>query len=216
MILLPWSENGNLSEAIMTSTTETTNNPFGNSSYNHFVSKFLDVVPSNAAIFVNNGFGALPREEMHRLTRMPTNPSLRNNSSPATAPLMDRSHHLFFPFIGGEDDRVALRFVLRLAKNPNVTATIMELKTSSMVSEKPQIIGSEDTTVGKSGTRIATLQKLHRTTSTEISSPPWRVLWQRSCSLESSLTPLIAQSESMTLLEMQGQRLACHRRTLAI
>lgn len=168
MILLPWSENGNLSEAIMTSTTETTNNPFGNSSYNHFVSNFLDGVPSNAAIFVNNGFGALPREEMHRLTRMPTNPSLRNNSSPATAPLMDRSHHLFFPFIGGEDDRVALRFVLRLAKNPNVTATI------------------------------------------------WQILWQRGCSLESSLTPLIAQSESMTLLDMQGQRLACHRRTLAI
>ena len=157
MMLLPWSETGNLSEGIMTSATETSLDPFGNTTYNHFVSKFLDRAPCNAAIFVNNGFGAIPQEEMRHLSRIPTTPSLRSGFSPATAPLMDRSHHIFFPFIGGEDDRVALRFVLRLAKNPNVTATIMQFKPSSMNLGSVDVAGSEETTVTNKSARIATV-----------------------------------------------------------
>jgi nucleotide-binding universal stress UspA family protein len=41
------------------------------------------------------------------------------------APIVDRSHHIYFPFFGGADDRVALRFVLQLAANTNITATII-------------------------------------------------------------------------------------------
>lgn len=133
MILLPWSENGNFSEAIMANMTETAPNAFGNSTYNHFVSKFLDYAPCNAAVFLNNGFGALSREEPRPLSRVPTSLSIRS-ALQATAPLMDRSHHIFFPYIGGDDDRVALRFVLRLAKNPNVTATLIHLRTDTISS----------------------------------------------------------------------------------
>lgn len=157
MILLPWSETGNLSEAIMTNVTEATPNAFANSTYNHFVSKFLDGTPCNAAIFVNNGFGGPPREENPSLRRKPTSLSLRSiTHSSATAPVMDRSHHIFFPFIGGDDDRVALRFVLRLAKNPNVTATILQLKMSCSVTGSAEVTGTADSTDTKNGTSVAT------------------------------------------------------------
>ena len=150
MILLPWSETGNFSEAMITSMTDpTTPHAFGNAHYNHFVSKFLDSAPCNTAVFVNHGFGAAPREEARHLERTQTSLSLRSILSPTTAPLMDRSHHIFFPFIGGDDDRVALRFVLRLAKNPNITATILHLR----ISETTTVIG---TAVTKNETSIAT------------------------------------------------------------
>ena len=150
MILLPWSETGNFSEALMTNMAGTTANAFGNGTYNHFVSTFLDTASCNAAVFVNNGFGALPREDSRQLSRIPTSSSLRD-FAPAIAPLLDQSHHIFFPFIGGDDDRIALRFVLRLAKSANVTATIFHLKTAGEVTE---VVGTAvtkgDTTVGTS------------------------------------------------------------------
>jgi len=71
----------------------------------------------------------------------------------ATAPLVDQSHHIFLPFIGGLDDRVALRFVLRLARNPNVTATIVHMKSTDRVSqpgdEIKEHIGSGNSDHGK-------------------------------------------------------------------
>ena len=152
MILLPWSETGNFSEANM---AEVTPNPFGNSSYNHFVSKVLDTAPCNAAVFVNNGFGALPRHEMPSLMRSITSHSLRSNFAAAVTPLMDRSHHVFLPFIGGDDDRVALRFVLRLARSSNVTATIIYFKGSGEIQDKTYGAVKTDMTTEK-GSRIAT------------------------------------------------------------
>jgi hypothetical protein len=45
------------------------------------------------------------------------------------APIKDRSHHIFCPFFGGADDRYALRLVLQLAENSDVTATIVHFET---------------------------------------------------------------------------------------
>jgi len=149
MILLPWSENGNFSEAIMANMAETALNPFGNSTYNHLISKFLDYTPCNAAVFLNNGFGALPREEPPPLSRVPTNLSLRSNPLHAIAPLMDQSHHIFFPFLGGDDDRVALRFVLRLAKSPKVTATIVHLRSAGTDNDDMAMNPATDTNAMK-------------------------------------------------------------------
>lgn len=151
MILLPWSKTANFSEDLMTSMTDVAPNAFANSTYNQFVSNFLNSAPCNSAVFVNRGFGASPTQEVRPLfSRIPTSPSLRSAFTPAIVPRLDQSHHIFFPFIGGDDDRVALRFVLQLAKNPNVTATILHLMASGKV---PEVIGTavttkDDTTVG--------------------------------------------------------------------
>lgn len=128
MILLPWSESGSLSEVATASFGEGTHSTFSNASYNSFVYDFFQSAPCNAAVFINNGFGAIPHEEPRSLTRVATDVSLRSRQLHATAPLRDLSHHIFFPYIGTVDDRVALRFVLRLARNPNVTATILHVK----------------------------------------------------------------------------------------
>ena len=135
MILLPWSETGSFSEGVTANMMEVSQSGFSNSSYNQFITKFLDTISCNAAILINNGFGALPKEDTQALTRVPTNFSIRSHPILATAPLVDQSHHVFLPFIGGLDDRVALRFVLRLARNPNVTATIVHVKSTDRVSQ---------------------------------------------------------------------------------
>ena len=146
MVLLPWSESGNLSEVVTAHFGEGTPGTFSNASYNSFVYDFFQSVPCNAAVFINNGFGAIPREEPRPSNRRL---SLQGNYLKATAPLRDLSHHIFFPYIGSVDDRVALRFVLKLARNPSVTATIVHVKGPAV---EPTSAGTDkgDTTVGTS------------------------------------------------------------------
>ena len=127
MVLLPWSDTGRLSESGNPLILDTEQNTYSSGPHNQFVTNFLAKAPCNAAIFVNNGFGALARREPKGMHRVATTLSLRSASERPTAPILDRSHHIFFPFLGGPDDRVALRFVLRLAQNSDVTATVVHI-----------------------------------------------------------------------------------------
>ena len=146
MVLLPWSESGSLSEVVTAHFGEGTPGAFSNASYNSFVYDFFQSIPCNAAVFINNGFGAIPREEPRPSNRRL---SLQGNYPQATAPLRDLSHHIFFPYIGSVDDRVALRFVLKLARNPSVTATIVHVKGPAVESTSAGI-DKGDTTVATS------------------------------------------------------------------
>ncbi|KAL8934350.1 MAG: hypothetical protein Q9216_005955 [Gyalolechia sp. 2 TL-2023] len=128
MVFLPWSESGRLSETSNTSAAleHSRQHMLENGAQSHFVSTFLKGAPCHTAIFVNNGFGGAPgKREPEGLTRTKSRLSLRSNHGLSPAPLVDHSHHIFFPFFGGADDRTALRFVLRLARNENVTATLV-------------------------------------------------------------------------------------------
>lgn len=147
MVLLPWSESGSLSEVATAPFGEGTHATFGNASYNSFVYDFFQSAPCNAAVFINNGFGVMPPDEPRPLTRVATNLSLRSNQLHATAPLRDLSHHIFFPYVGSADDRVALRFVLRLARNPNVTATISHVKGPGVETMEAETLKSNATVV---------------------------------------------------------------------
>lgn len=125
LVLIPWSETGRLSEAGDPLLLDPEQNTFSSVPHNQFVTAFLSNATCNVAVFVNNGFGqAKTRKALHRV---PTALSLRSTTGPVAPPIIDRSHHIFFPFFGGPDDRVALRFVLRLARNSNVTATIVNV-----------------------------------------------------------------------------------------
>lgn len=59
--------------------------------------------------------------------------SFRSSRGVPSIPLTHHANHIFFPFFGGPSDRTALRFVLQLAQNPYVTATIsfMDIKQDS-------------------------------------------------------------------------------------
>jgi hypothetical protein len=63
--------------------------------------------------------------------------SIRSSQRDRTKAL-PRLHHIFMPFFGlGADDRVALRLVLQLAQNPEVTATIVYFKSTTISSTTP-------------------------------------------------------------------------------
>lgn len=145
MVLLPWSESGSLSEVVTAPFGEGSHGTFSNASYNSFIYDFFQSAPCNAAVLINNGFGAILREEPRPLTHNATTVSLQSSHLHATAPLRDLSHHIFFPYVGSVDDRVALRFVIRLARNPNVTATILHVKGSGADTSVPGISKGEST-----------------------------------------------------------------------
>ena len=77
---------------------------------------------------VDRGFGInLERGTLTRTTSQHSILSPVNDVANVVNPISDPSHHIFFPYFGGSDDRVALRFVLQLAGNINVTATIVHV-----------------------------------------------------------------------------------------
>lgn len=132
LVLLPWSEGGTLGDSGLFYSHDGSQGQFGNGSHSEFVKNFLADAPCNVAVFVNNGFGGhAPEPPRPNLQHTTTGVSNRSTQHLATMPIQNRSHHIFFPFAGGADDRVALRFVLRLARNSNVTATILYVKTNN-------------------------------------------------------------------------------------
>lgn len=127
LMLIPWSETGSMSETTVIS-SETTRSKLTAPSYASFVLNALNEASCTAAVFVNRNFGGsttLIRPPLTRSKFAVSMQSLREGISHPTAPVADRSHHIFCPFFGGADDRVALRLALQMAENPDVTATIV-------------------------------------------------------------------------------------------
>jgi hypothetical protein len=119
LVLIPWCE----------SVSEVDSSPDSLSSalQDAFIQKTLESATCSTAIFVNQGFGGSQIPDTAPLSRTLSGASLRSrlNDEPPLQPIADRSHHIYFPFFGGADDRVALRFVLQLAQSSNITATIV-------------------------------------------------------------------------------------------
>lgn len=134
--LIPWSEYGSMGEDHSVPLASGANDRFTGYAHLEFVQKTLDkaVKTCNAGVFIDNGFGGIvkPTEQlMPHLSRTQSGMSLRSHRELATLPVANKSHHIFFPFFGGADDRAALRIVLQLAKNPNVTASVFHINWSS-------------------------------------------------------------------------------------
>lgn len=131
LLVLPWSETGGMSEQIIIEDNDKgTRNKLEVSSYTSFVQHTLEQATTPVAVLINKNFGGSKNKEMKqqrlKLTRTYSNVSLSSTRDKAvTAPIADPSHHVFFPYLGGNDDWTALRLVLQLAQNPHVTATIV-------------------------------------------------------------------------------------------
>ncbi|KAK3949222.1 Sodium/hydrogen exchanger family-domain-containing protein [Pseudoneurospora amorphoporcata] len=142
--LIPWSEYGSLSDfdlyqplSLGSGGASSSDRFRGNTPHLEFIHKSLAKAERvcNAGVFIDNGFGGFgsPRSSQPSgLARSKSGVSLHSHHGTpalATYPIItDRTHHVFLPFIGGADDRVALRLVLQLASNANVTATVVHLK----------------------------------------------------------------------------------------
>lgn len=126
LLLLPWSETGGMSEQAIIE-DKGTKNKLAVSSYIQFVNSTFDQSSIPVAVLVNKNFGGSKnkdRKQGLKLTRTYSSVSLHADQA-VTAPIADRSHHIFFPFFGGTDDRAALRLVLQLAENAQITATLI-------------------------------------------------------------------------------------------
>ncbi|KAG2099135.1 Sodium/hydrogen exchanger family-domain-containing protein [Suillus cothurnatus] len=56
-------------------------------------------------------------------------------------------HHIFFPFFGGPDDRLALEFVMQLCTNPGISATAVRMSKSGaerVAAQWPSIVRPEE------------------------------------------------------------------------
>ncbi|KAF3906562.1 hypothetical protein ABW20_dc0107935 [Dactylellina cionopaga] len=133
LLIVPWSETGQIGDNY-DQNMETKEHRFESGPYVNFMTSLLQDSASNVAIFINRGFGGVNRDRNDKtLTRRGSTVSAAISrvrtgiEAEATLPVLDPSHHIFFPFIGGDDDRAALRFVLQLVKNNNVTATIVQI-----------------------------------------------------------------------------------------
>ncbi|KAJ5556031.1 hypothetical protein N7513_003673 [Penicillium frequentans] len=123
LLLLPWSETGILADR-RNGVEINPSDRFSSGEYAGFVSDILKRVSGHVAILVDH----IPEISANRPTSQHRSSWLATQGSSWTRPSMgSRSHHIVFPFFGGEDDRFALRFVLQLAKNDHVTATIIHI-----------------------------------------------------------------------------------------
>ncbi|KAI9650322.1 hypothetical protein NHQ30_000335 [Ciborinia camelliae] len=137
LVLIPWTEPGSLP------VNDTYRDSFSSGLQDIFIQKTLEIATCNIAIFINRGFGGPTLKEPRNLSASVSRLSLRSSSrGEIIAPIADRSHHVYFPFFGGADDRVALRFVLQLAQNSNITATIIHFITPIHNPKTPEITHS--------------------------------------------------------------------------
>ncbi|KAK4444653.1 putative K(+)/H(+) antiporter [Podospora aff. communis PSN243] len=130
--LIPWGEHGSITEDQSVAFAVHGSERFRGPAHLEFVHETLQILRStcNAGIFIDNGFGGTTKpSDQNDLSRVTSGGSVRSPHDRETAalPVSNKNHHIFFPFIGGSDDRVALRIVLQLAKNPHVTASIVHM-----------------------------------------------------------------------------------------
>jgi hypothetical protein len=141
-----------------------TKNKLESSSYLSFVNETFEQATITTAVLVNKNFGGSKNKDKKqgsRLTRTYSSVSLGSHRDKSvTAPLADRSHHIFFPFFGGEDDRAALRIVLQLAENPEVTATLVHFEVPDAFLEHTEE-GSSSSTPTKGDTVVTSTPTSH-------------------------------------------------------
>lgn len=135
LVLIPWTEPSILP------VNEAHHDSFSSGLQDIFIQKTLDIASCNIAVFINRDFGGPTLGEPRNLSASASRLSLRSSQrAERIAPIADRSHHVYFPFFGGPDDRVALRFVLQLAQHSNITATIIHFITPIHNPKTPEIV----------------------------------------------------------------------------
>ncbi|KAJ5171200.1 Cation/H+ exchanger [Penicillium coprophilum] len=127
MLLLPWSETGTLADHHSGLEIDGANR-FSNGAYTSFIADILERVTGHVGILIEYSPASASKRPV--ISRTPSGLSLQGSIF-ARQPTGSRSHHIVLPFFGGDDDRFALRLILQLAKNDQVTATVIQIGGSS-------------------------------------------------------------------------------------
>ncbi|KAL4930143.1 Kha1p [Aspergillus undulatus] len=131
LLLVPWSETGALSEH-QGGLGMDEGSRFANGPYTGFVSNILSESSYNVGVLIERS--TYTRNAKARPTVQRTVSARSIASAVWSSPTATRSHHIVLPFFGGDDDRYALHFVLQLAQNDQVTATILHIDLPIMTS----------------------------------------------------------------------------------
>lgn len=130
LLLIPLGQIGTIFER----TSDTSNGTSGfKGPFPALVSNIMNSFHGNVGIFIEQrSYATLPGKESRR-------PSASQMSVSGSACGLQKqsphSQHIIFPFFGGPDDRFALRFILQLSQNDQVTATIIHMNISSSIEE---------------------------------------------------------------------------------
>ena len=154
-VLLPWSETGSLSEQGVID-DDSVIHKLATASYTSFVHSALENATCTTGIFINKNFGGTNSmgKERPRPPKRYSDISIHSSrGNLPIAPIADRSHHIFFPFFGGSDDRAALRLVLQLAENTEVTATLVHYEVPDELFDEAELslIKTQTPILGMSG-----------------------------------------------------------------
>ena len=124
LVLLPWSESGSLDESEPAALTSK-HTP----SYASFATSVLSTSSKNVAVFFPKGSSPQPdpgaSQERAKLLRAYSFSDIHHDIPPI--PVTNQSHHIFIPFFGGADDRLALALVLQMCERNNTSATVLHL-----------------------------------------------------------------------------------------
>ncbi|OQE25617.1 hypothetical protein PENFLA_c008G00726 [Penicillium flavigenum] len=124
MLLLPWSETGTLADHHNGLEIDDANR-FSNGAYTNFVSDILERVAGHVGILIEYS-PASTSSKRPVISRTASGMSLQGSTF-ARQPTGSHSHHIVLPFFGSDDDRFALRMVMQLAQNDQVTATVIQI-----------------------------------------------------------------------------------------
>ncbi|KAJ6179754.1 hypothetical protein N7519_010215 [Penicillium mononematosum] len=136
MLLLPWSETGTLADHHSGLEIDDANR-FSNGAYTNFVSDILDRVAGHVGILIEYS-PASTSSKRPVISRTASGMSLQGSTF-ARQPTGSHSHHIVLPFFGGYDDRFALRMVMQLAQNDQVTATVIQIGGLGSEGTKPGV-----------------------------------------------------------------------------
>ncbi|KZT65838.1 hypothetical protein DAEQUDRAFT_497040 [Daedalea quercina L-15889] len=128
----------------------------------------------------------------------------RHHPGESTLPMLNSQQHIFLPFFGGPDDRLALNFVVQLCAHPRVTATVVRVTRRALDElehidsmSKPQVahLGDErpnEATVHTTTAFPDTVYGAHTTQTRMQSDTADNVIWSRYASRGQDDTPLSA------------------------
>jgi len=153
LVLLPWAESPLPAEA--EEQQDKTALPLVTNAGNAYVKTVLNTATANVAILVDRGLGGgFDRPQMSRVQSI-SSLRQRTKSDNLVNPVADPSHHIFFPFFGGEDDRIALRLVLQICRNSTITATLVHVIYEKSTADEPKVPEPVATIGGVSSTSLA-------------------------------------------------------------
>ncbi|KAF8214100.1 potassium:hydrogen antiporter [Mycena galopus ATCC 62051] len=114
--------------------------------------------------------------------------------------------HLFLPFIGGPDDRLALAFLVQLCANPGVNATVFRIRKTDSLADEPAAVGNILTIAAAD-----TVYGQQTTQSRLVSNTADNILWDRFTVPSSSRTDTVAEALSRITFKTQESGEPLHK-----